>query len=463
MIYGLLTSDKRRICRTAGLCLAVSMMTALSSFALCGGGKCGGRTFTADNTAKLSGHSQPSFHEITVSEPAIHLSDDSEKNEKAYEKLIREQKKEKKPAAAATDSAGETQSTTSTSAGEEPGTTASAATVSSQTAPSEVSSYESEEEEGAAVSNGMTPFNYNDVSSVASELNTMGNFAETIQPSSISWNAEQFAENGCVSVTMDSPHGTVVLDVKPLDAAVPESGVSGVVNGSDIADWDWLTANKDAGCNISTVLWKDADFAIPPVRGIAVGASLAGLTDSFLCVNGGANTLYKASDVIDDQTKLNAILAAENLYTFVGGRVYSIGSYLDKYHSYSGGISYDLLFEDCDYVVQYGCNSIMEHNCTTGSWIIEYAVKEDKVICVCFMNKSYYNDEQKTAISTNISSSGSESEEVTTQTNTHTEPISSTDIPADPEAEGNPQEEETEEEVSSLSNAADAAEEEPEE
>ena len=56
----------------------------------------------------------------------------------------------------------------------------------------------------------------------------------------------------------------------------------------------------------------------------------------------------------------------------------------------------------------------MEHNYTTGSWIIEYAVKEDSVIGISFMNKSYYKTEQKTAVSTNIPSSGSESEAVTT-------------------------------------------------
>ena len=152
-----------------------------------------------------------------------------------------------------------------------------------------------------------------------------------------------------------------------------------------------------------------------PIRNIRIGSSLAQLTDSFLCVNGGATTLYRASDVIKDQNKLNSILAAENLYTFVGGRVYSIGSYLDKYYN---GREHSFRFEDCDYVVQYGCNSIMEHNYTTGSWIIEYAVKEDSVIGISFLNKSYYRTEPKTAISTNIPSSGSESGSLAT---THAE------------------------------------------
>ena len=56
----------------------------------------------------------------------------------------------------------------------------------------------------------------------------------------------------------------------------------------------------------------------------------------------------------------------------------------------------------------------MEHNYTTGSWIIEYAVKEDIVIGISFMNKSYYKNEQRIAVSTNTPSSGSESEAVTT-------------------------------------------------
>ena len=66
----------------------------------------------------------------------------------------------------------------------------------------------------------------------------------------------------------------------------------------------------------------------------------------------------------------------------------------------------------------------MEHNYTTGSWIIEYAVKEDSVVGISFMNKSYYKTEQKTAISTNIPSAGSEPDAVTTTRPENSEVVS---------------------------------------
>ena len=56
----------------------------------------------------------------------------------------------------------------------------------------------------------------------------------------------------------------------------------------------------------------------------------------------------------------------------------------------------------------------MEHNYTTGSWIIEYAVKEDTVTGISFLNKSYYKTEQKAAVSTDIST-GVESDMITTR------------------------------------------------
>ena len=82
----------------------------------------------------------------------------------------------------------------------------------------------------------------------------------------------------------------------------------------------------------------------------------------------------------------------------------------------------------------------MDHNYTTGSWIIEYAVREDQVIGISFMNKSYYKNEQKTAISATISSSGTELAAATT----HTESFPPEDHSAGDEPEDNPSEPETE-------------------
>ena len=436
MIYRLNKSVGHTFCRATGICLAASMMTAM--FTLCCGTRSGGVSFTADSTAKISSPSGFTVNEITISEPSVPLSKDPEKNEKAYEKLIREKRKknrrktttaraeetqsasttaspEQTQGASTTAFPEETQSTTATTESDLTEMTTFVTTVPSQTSPTTAAVHEEqqEEENTPSVSNGMEPFNYNDVSSIAFHLNTLGDFADEIQPFLISWNAEEYAENGCVEITMDSDCGSVVLDVKALDNTALGVEPSGSVSGSAILSWEWLSANRTAGCNISSVIWKDAAFSIRPVRGIEIGSTLAGLTDNYLCVNGGANTLYKASDVIEDQSKLNAILAAENIYTFVGGRVYSIGSYLDKYYS---GREHTFLFEDCDYVVQYGCNSIMDHNYTTGSWIIEYAVREDKVIGIIFMNKSYYNNESRTALSTNNASSGMDPAVVTTRT-----------------------------------------------
>ena len=439
MIYSLLKAGRQHICRTTGLCLAVSMMTAITAFTVCGSTRCGGRFFTADNSAKLCNPSDSSVTEISISEPTIPTYVDSRRNEKAYEKLIRESRN-RRPSKNRPSGPQETQSTTAVTQNDaaEWTTLITTTTVSTQTTSSATTAADREEEDNtASVSNGMKPFNYNDVSSVASDLNTHGDFAEKLRPSLISWNAEKYAENGCVEITMDSAEGSVVLDVKPLDNTALDEEPSGSVSGSDAMNWSWLRTNQTAGCNISSVVWKDARFGISPVRGIAIGSTLARLTDHYLCVNGGANTLYKASDVIEDQNKLNAILAAENLFTFVGGRVYSIGSYLDKYYN---GREHTFLFEDCDYVVQYGCNSIMDHNYTTGSWIIEYAVREDQVIGISFMNKSYYKNEQKTAISATISSSGTELAAATT----HTESFPPEDHSAGDEPEDNPSEPETE-------------------
>ena len=410
---------------TSGLCLALSMLTALA--VLSHGSLQYSRSLTSNNSAKGNNPSNSSVTEISVTEPyeiGFDNSDEMKKAYKAYKKKISSKNNND------TSLPDDTQSTTpiTSSLGDE--NTTITTTVTSQTSQPTTAASETDDEHSESVSNGMQPFNYNDVSSIADDINTFGDFVDKLTPSLISWDGSEYNDNGCVRVILESVHGIVVLDVKPISGALSDDEQIGSISGNKITDWNWLEENRNAGCNISSVTWIDASFGIDPVRGIEIGSTLAKLTDTFLCVNGGATTLYRASDVIEDQNKLNSILAAENLYTFVGGRVYSIGSFLDKYYN---GKEHTFRFEDCDYVVQYGCNSIIEHNYTTGSWIIEYAVKEDVVIGISFMNKSYYKNEQKTAISTNISSSGSESTIIIT---THAE-SSETNDEISEEPEGN--------------------------
>lgn len=243
------------------------------------------------------------------------------------------------------------------------------------------------------VSNGRREFNYEDVSSIAAELKTLEDFVTELNPTSFTWDATEYALDGYVQVSLISGYGVVTLDVKPVlpfagyGEASLENKITGGTSSSSITDWDWYNSNKEAGCNICSVTWLAEQFAIAPVRDIKIGTAMTEVIDSYLCVNGGATTLYKASDVITDQNKLNKLLEGENAYTFVGGRVYSIGSYLEKYY-YGKENSYR--FADCDYVIQYGCNSVMDYDYITGSWIIEYAVKDDVVKGITFMNKSYY-------------------------------------------------------------------------
>lgn len=406
------------LCRVGGLYLAVFMLAAMSVISVSGRLMNGGsRSFTADTGAKGYNSSQSAVTEITVTEPVDRRFRDSEKLKKAYKtykEIIESKNKPDAQGDQALPPSTDTQSTTSTTLVIENEQTTVTTTVPSQTSPTTTASRQPDDE-SPRVSNAKQPFNYNDVSSIASALNTLEDFIRKLSPELISWDAGEFSENGCIKVTLESDYGSIVLDVKSLDGLPSEEAQYGSVGRDEIASWQWLSDNRSAGCNISSVTWLSPKFGISPVRGIGIGAGLAQLTDNYLCVNGGATTLYKASDVIEDQDKLNAILAAENLYTFVGGRVYSIGSYLDKYYN---GREHSFQFEDCDYIVQYGCNSIMEHNYTTGSWIIEYAVREDVIVGINFMNKSYYKNDQKTAISTNIPSTGSEPGVVTTQTET---------------------------------------------
>ncbi len=415
------------ICTESGLCLAISIFAALS-FLSVNTLKFDGKMLTADNGAKSRNSSDSAVSEIiTVTEPVKIEFDDSEIIKEAckeYKEKVKKQEHKRQEDKKEEDKLQEddktvisddTQSTTSATSAAGDDQTTVTTTLTSQITTTTTATREPEEQDGQFVSNGIQPFNYNDVSFIASDLNTLGDFVEKLSPSLISWDGSRYDESGRVKLSLESDLGSVVLDIKPLEAEFLETEQSGSVSGDELSKVSWFEQNSAAGCNISSVIWKNADFGITPIRNIRIGSSLAQLTDSFLCVNGGATTLYRASDVIKDQNKLNSILAAENLYTFVGGRVYSIGSYLDKYYN---GREHSFRFEDCDYVVQYGCNSIMEHNYTTGSWIIEYAVKEDSVIGISFLNKSYYRTEPKTAISTNIPSSGSESGSLAT---THAE------------------------------------------
>lgn len=280
-----------------------------------------------------------------------------------------------------------TQSTSaaSTTSSETVITTTTSATAKSETTPTTSAE--------PIISNGKREFNYEDVSGIAAELKTLEDFVTALNPTSFTWDATEYALDGCVQVSLISGYGIVTLDVKPVlpfagyGSVSVENQVTGDISSSSITDWEWYEGNKEAGCNICSVTWLAQEFAIAPVRDIKLGTHMTDVIGSYLCVNGGATTLYKASDVITDQDKLNMLLAGENAYTFVGGRVYGIGGYLEKYY-YGKENSYR--FSDCDYVIQYGCNSVMDYNYITGSWIIEYAVKDDVVKGITFMNKSYY-------------------------------------------------------------------------
>ena len=116
-----------------------------------------------------------------------------------------------------------------------------------------------------------------------------------------------------------------------------------------------------------------------------------GTLDNFILTHEETDNLLQYPDeikyTVEDEAKLNKLLVSENAYTFVGGRLYTVESYLEKYY---GGDGSAYAFEDCDMVVQYGCNSIMEHNDTTGAWLMEYAIQNDVVVGISFLNKSYY-------------------------------------------------------------------------
>lgn len=406
-------SLRHMLCTTCGLCFALAVVASLLIFSVTNRVGMENRLPNTEKGRQILEHQDTSVTEITVNPPKEKKVKEFVKLQKAY-KVCKEivKKEETNHHTTKNDTMEDsTLSTTSTTSSVEDESTTVTTTVASQTMPTTAANSEPETEETESISNHMLPFNYNDVSSVGDRLSTLEDFVNNLHPEKISWDLSEYDDNGCVKITLDSAHGSSVLYVKPSGSIPSESEKSGSVSGDQIDSWQWWKDNQTSGCNISSVTWLDNELGIAPVRDIGIGSTLAHLTDRYLCVNGGATTLYRASDVITDQNKLNAILSAENLYTFVGGRVYSIGSYLDKYYH---GKEHTFRFEDCDYVVQYGCNSIMEHNYTTGSWIIEYAVKEDIVTGISFMNKSYYKNEQRIAVSTNTPSSGSEPDAVTT-------------------------------------------------
>lgn len=385
--------------RTVGIGVAASILAAVSFSALFSRPDTG--TVTADASVKARDYADGTASAESVVIPfndADHagLKKNSKKLYEVYEKLVESESEHRKnPNETGRTSQPASDTDTDSSRISEPSTQQTTVTTTVSTEKTQATQTQAEPN----VSNGKTPFNYDDVSSIGRELNTLADFVERTAPDAIDWDTSASGDSGYVKISLLSQKGRVTLDVKPItDTDIGDQ--SGSVSGETLKDWKWYSENKQGGCNISSVSWTAPGYGIEPVRGIDVGTSLAELTDHYLCVNGGATTLYKASDVIEDQSKLNAILSAENAYTFVGGRVYTVDSYLNKYYSDRPD---ECSFADCDCVVQYGCNSVMEHNYTTGSWIVEYAVKDDTVTEITFMNKSYNKREASTAVSTSSS------------------------------------------------------------
>lgn len=393
--------NRQWLTRAVGIGTAVSILASVSFSA------CFSRVDTGTVTADASVKARDYADTDTSSERIVvpfndadnaGLKKNSKKLYEVYEKLVESESESRKNRNAdrnTSQPASDTDTNTETSEVSVPSTTQTTVTTTVSTDNPQTTQTQAE----PSISNGKTPFNYDDVSSIGRDLNTLADFVEKTVPDAIDWDTSASGDSGYVKISLLSQKGRVTLDVKPLtDADMGDQ--SGSVSGETLNDWQWYNENKQGGCNISSVSWTAPGYGIEPVRDIDVGASLAELTDRYLCVNGGATTLYKASDVIADQNKLNAILSAENAYTFVGGRVYTIDSYLKKYYSDKED---NCSFANCDCVVQYGCNSVMKHNYTTGSWIVEYAVKDDTVTEITFMNKSYYKREASTAVSTSSS------------------------------------------------------------
>lgn len=416
--------DNRRVSRWIGISLSAAIMVscvmATQVFRL-------KETSTSVTANRTDSQQRDDIHTIgTISAP---LGDtiqkdsrnDSKKLREVYARIVKDEKEKKQQN---TVSAQESV-TSSTTAADETAATTTTTTAAISTQISEETKATQTTQEEASVSNGRLPFHYDDVLSVAPNMNRLSDFVNGIHPISFSWDTLEYEKRGYVRITLSSPSGSVTLDVKPTEQAdeviepyTIAGEVSGSINISTLEELDWYQRNKDGGACICSVTWLRKEFAVAPIRGIDVGTGLAELTGSYLCVNGGATTLYKASDVIKDETKLNKLLASENAYTFVGGRLYTINGYLEKYY---GGDGSAYPFEDCDMVVQYGCNSITEHNDTTGTWLIEYAIQNDVVVGITFMNKSYYK--------TNVVQGGA------TSSSTGTKSVSSTSA-ASEEVEG---------------------------
>ena len=387
--------NNRRISRWIGIALSAAVIISCDIAGQISKAKSTNIPITANMTVSQKQHDIQPVGTVTAplydSIPSV-KPEDSAKLRHVYNRIVRDEKEKNRQGASA--SVPETSSTSAVDDELTAATTTTTAPVQTQSAETTAPTQSDREETESNVSNGKLPFNCDDVSSVAPGLNCLADFVNKTSPVSFSWDTSAYDSSGVVRITLSSSSGSVVLDVKPSESPAEiiepytiAGEVSGSINVSALEELDWYRSNRGSGANIRSVTWLRREFAIPPVRGVTVGAGLAELTASYLCVNGGATTLYKASDVMEDEAKLNKLLVSENAYTFVGGRLYTVESYLEKYY---GGDGSAYAFEDCDMVVQYGCNSIMEHNDTTGAWLMEYAIQNDVVVGISFLNKSYY-------------------------------------------------------------------------
>ena len=404
--------NNRRISRWIGISLSAAVILSCNITGQISKTKSKNISITSNITVSQQKHDVQSVGTVTApfydSIPSV-KPEDSAKLRHVYNRIVKDEKEKKQQSASV--SLPETASTSPVEDDLTAATTTTTAPVQTQSAETTAPTQSDREKTESDVSNGKLPFNGDDVSSVAPGLNCLGDFVDKTSPVSFSWDASEYEKNGVVRVTISSSNGSVVLDVKPSESAAEviepytiAGEVSGSMNVTALEELDWYRSNRGSGANIRSVTWLRREFAIPPVRGVEVGAGLAELTASYLCVNGGATTLYKAADVIEDDAKLNKLLVSENAYTFVGGRLYTVQGYIEKYY---GGDGSAYPFEDCDMVVQYGCNSIMEHNDTTGAWLMEYAIQNDVVVGISFFNKSYYR--------TNVVQGGATSASVETE------------------------------------------------
>ena len=423
-----LQCDNRRTGRLLGMGLAAAMMISCSMCSLAvrlSGVRESGAAITANRIAALQsgdGESLGTLPVPFVRTSGLNAKDSSKKLNDVYDKLVQSEQQKKQAAEQSSSTATVTETLpVDTTLSEQATTSTTQTTTTTVRSSAETVSTRPTQEE-PAVSNGKQPFNFHDVSSIAPEMGQLADFVENLNPTSFSWDTSDYERKGYVKISLASSNGSVTLEVKPSEQPEEiiapytiDGEMTGSMNVTSLESMDWYKRNKNGGACICSVTWLRPEFTIAPVRGLGVGTGLADLTGGYLCVNGGGTTLYKASDVIQDENKLNELLASENAYTFVGGRLYTIDGYLDKYYN---GTQSTYQFEDCDMVVQYGCNSVMDHNYTTGTWIIEYAIKNDVVVGITFMNKSYYKNNDVHGGATSSSTSSTESKSDTEETAT---------------------------------------------